>query len=51
MTMNYPERLRKGETVALLAPSSPISVEDAAACRRYFEERGYGVRMSELGNF
>ena len=48
MTMNYPERLRKGETVALLAPSSPISMEDAAACRRYFEERGYGVRMSGL---
>ena len=46
--MNYPERLREGDTVALLAPSSPISAEDAAACRRCFEERGYGVRMSGL---
>ena len=27
---------------------SPISAEDAAACRRCFEERGYGVRMSGL---
>ena len=46
--MNYPERLREGDTVALLAPSSPISEEEAAACRRYFEERGYRVRMSGL---
>ena len=46
--MNYPERLREGDTVALLAPSSPISAEDAAACRCCFEERGYGVRMSGL---
>ena len=36
--MNYPERLREGDTVALLAPSSPISAEDAAACRRCFEK-------------
>ena len=46
--MNYPEKLREGDTVALLAPSSPISPEDAVACRRYFEDRGYRVRMSGL---
>ena len=46
--MNYPERLREGDTVALLAPSSPISPEDAEACRRHFEDRGYRVRMSGL---
>lgn len=46
--MNYPETLRKGDTVALLAPSSPIAPEDAAACRRHFEDRGYRVRMSTL---
>lgn len=46
--MICPERLREGDTVALLAPSSPVSVEEAAACRRYFEGRGYEVRMSGL---
>ncbi len=46
--MIYPERLREGDTVALLAPSSPVSAEEAAACRRYFEGRGYEVRMSGL---
>ena len=46
--MIYPERLREGDTVALLAPSSPVSAEEAAACRRYFEGRGYEVRRSGL---
>lgn len=46
--MNYPEKLREGDTVALVAPSSPVSVEEAEACRRHFEERGYAVKMSGL---
>ncbi len=46
--MNYPDRLREGDLVALLAPSSPVSAEEAAACRRVIEDRGYRVRMSAL---
>lgn len=46
--MRYPQPLKEGAVVALLAPSSPVSAAEAAACRSYFEGRGYRVRMSSL---
>ena len=46
--MNYPEPLKKGDLVALVAPSSPVPPAKAEAARALFKGWGYRVRMSSL---
>lgn len=42
--MIFPEKLRQGDIVALTAPSSPITEEEATRCVSFVESLGYGVR-------
>ena len=46
--MNYPEALKKGDLIALIAPSSPVTEDQAAAAKALVESWGYRVRMSSL---
>ena len=46
--MNYPEALKKGDLIALIAPSSPVTEDQAAAAKALVEGWGYRVRMSSL---
>lgn len=43
--MIFPEQLQPGETVALTAPSSPITAEEAQCCAALIENLGYQVRL------
>ena len=45
--MVFPEKLKKGDTVAIVAPSSPVTKEQADACKRLVEDMGYKVRMGK----
>jgi muramoyltetrapeptide carboxypeptidase len=45
--MIFPEKLRKGDTVGIIAPSSPVSKEEADLCRKLVEEMGYKVKMGK----
>lgn len=45
--MLFPDRLRPGDTVALTAPSSPVSAEEASRCAAYIESLGYKARAGE----
>lgn len=45
--MIFPEKLKKGDTVAIIAPSSPVSREDADRSKRFLEDMGYIVKMGE----
>lgn len=48
--MIFPDKLKAGDTVALLAPSSPVTSEEAASARSMFEGMGYGVRLSKFAD-
>jgi muramoyltetrapeptide carboxypeptidase len=43
--MIFPEKLKKGDTIAIIAPSSPVTKEEADLCRRLVEDMGYKVKM------
>lgn len=45
--MIFPERLKKGDTVAIVAPSSPVTKAQADACRQLVENMGYKVKMGQ----
>jgi muramoyltetrapeptide carboxypeptidase len=45
--MNFPSRLIKGDTVAILAPSSPVTKEEADLCRDLVESMGYKVKTGK----
>lgn len=45
--MFYPEKLKKGDTVAVVAPSSAVSKENADACKKLVEDMGYKVKIGE----
>jgi muramoyltetrapeptide carboxypeptidase len=45
--MNFPIGLEKGDTVAILAPSSPVTKEEADLCRELVEKMGYKVKMGK----
>lgn len=45
--MIFPEKLKKGDTVAIVAPSSPVTKEEADSCRKLVEDMGYGVKMGK----
>lgn len=45
--MNFPEKLNKGDTIAIIAPSSPVSKEAADSCKKLVEDMGYKVKMGK----
>lgn len=45
--MIFPEKLKKGDTVAIIAPSSPVTKEQADSCRSLVENMGYKVKMGK----
>lgn len=45
--MIFPNKLRKGDTVAIIAPSSPVTKEEADSCRELVEKMGYHVKMGK----
>ena len=45
--MIFPEKLRKGDTVAIVAPSGPVSKEAADSCKKLVEDMGYKVKMGK----
>ncbi|HHV45810.1 MAG TPA: LD-carboxypeptidase [Tissierellia bacterium] len=45
--MIFPEKLNKGDTVAIVAPSSPVSKEEADKCKKLVEDMGYNVKMGK----
>ncbi len=48
MTMNKPRRLKKGDLVAITAPSGAIrDLETVPRYKRFFEERGYHVIVGQ----
>ena len=45
--MIFPDKLKKGDTVAIIAPSSSVSKEQAESCKKLVEEMGYNVKMGK----
>lgn len=45
--MVFPEKLKKGDTVAIIAPSSPVTIEQADSCKKLVEDMGYKVKMGK----
>jgi muramoyltetrapeptide carboxypeptidase len=45
--MIFPEKLKKDDTIAIIAPSSPVTKEEADLCRRLVEDIGYKVKMGK----
>lgn len=45
--MRFPEKLKKGDVVALAAFSSPAERKDIELCVRWIEQEGYRVRISK----
>jgi len=45
--MNFPSKLEKGDMVAIIAPSSPVTKEEADLCRNLVENMGYKVKMGK----
>ncbi|WMJ76785.1 MULTISPECIES: S66 peptidase family protein [unclassified Sedimentibacter] len=43
--MIFPEKLKKGDKVAIVAPSSPVTQQEADHSRKFLENMGYKVRM------
>jgi len=43
----FPNKIKKGDTIAIIAPSSPVKREEADACRKLVENMGYKVRMGK----
>ncbi|MBP1924459.1 muramoyltetrapeptide carboxypeptidase [Sedimentibacter acidaminivorans] len=45
--MVFPNKLKKGDTIAIVAPSSPVSKEQADLCKKLVEDMGYKVKMGK----
>ncbi len=45
--MRYPEKLKQGDTVGIICPSSPISEERKAQCIDAVEKLGYKVKAAD----
>ena len=45
--MMFPKKLEKGDTIAIIAPSSPVSKKNADACKKFIENMGYKVKMGK----
>lgn len=45
--MFFPDKLKKGDTIAIIAPSSPVTNEQADLCKKLVEDMGYKVKMGK----
>lgn len=45
--MIFPDKLKKGHTVGIIAPSSPVTREEADLCKKLVEDMGYKVKMGK----
>ena len=45
--MIFPDKFKKGDTIAIIAPSSTVSKEQAESCKKLVEEMGYNVKMGK----
>jgi muramoyltetrapeptide carboxypeptidase len=45
--MIFPDKLIKGDTIAIVAPSSPVSKAQADSCKKLIEDMGYNVKMGK----
>jgi len=45
--MIFPEKLKIGDTIAIIAPSGPVSKEAADSCKKLVEDMGYKVKMGK----
>lgn len=45
--MIFPNKLKKGDTVAIIAPSSPVTKQEADACKKLIEDMGFKVKMGK----
>lgn len=45
--MIFPDKLKKGHTVGIIAPSSPVTREEADLCKELVEDMGYKVKMGK----
>ena len=47
MNLIKPNPLKQGDTIAIIAPSGPVEFEPVSRAKRYFEEKGYRVKLGE----
>lgn len=45
--MIFPNKLKIGDTIAIVAPSSPVTNEQADLCKKLVEDMGYKVKMGK----
>lgn len=45
--MIFPKGLQKGDTVGIIAPSSPVSKKEADLCEKLVKDMGYKVKMGQ----
>lgn len=45
--MIFPNKLKKGATIAIVAPSSPVTNEQADLCKKLVEDMGFKVKMGK----
>ncbi|WP_326906617.1 S66 peptidase family protein [Sedimentibacter sp. MB31-C6] len=45
--MIFPNKLKKGDTIAIIAPSSPVTNKEADLCKNFVEDMGYKVKMGK----
>ncbi|MGF6376109.1 muramoyltetrapeptide carboxypeptidase [Clostridiales Family XIII bacterium PM5-7] len=45
--MNFPKKLRKGDTVGIICPSSPIATERIGQCVDAINRLGYNVKLAD----
>lgn len=45
--MIFPDKLKKGDTIGIIAPSSPVTKEEADLCKKLVEDMGYPVKMGK----
>jgi muramoyltetrapeptide carboxypeptidase len=45
--MLFPNKLEAGDTIAIIAPSSPVTKDEADSCKRLVEDMGYNVKMGK----
>lgn len=45
--MIFPRKLQKGNIVAIIAPSSPVTKEEAILCEKLIKDMGYNVKVGK----
>lgn len=45
--MRFPKKLKYGDTIGIIAPSSPVSLEKLNQCQKVLEDMGYKVKIGK----